>query len=70
MKKPATMFEAMSAHARETFEACGRSKAETCRALEISYHTLNRYLKGQPSPAKARARARRRASIPKATGLL
>jgi transcriptional regulator with PAS, ATPase and Fis domain len=44
-----------SRYARLIFDRCGRNKRRTCRILDISYHTLEAYLRyGQP-----------RASIPK-----
>ena len=33
-----------SRYARLVFERCGRNKRRTCRALDISYHTLQAYL--------------------------
>jgi transcriptional regulator with PAS, ATPase and Fis domain len=34
-----------SRYARVVFERCGRNKRRACRALEISYHTLEGYLR-------------------------
>jgi transcriptional regulator with PAS, ATPase and Fis domain len=36
-----------SRYAQVVFERCGRNKRRTCRALGISYHTLQRYLEGR-----------------------
>lgn len=36
-----------SRYARIVFERCGRNKRRACRALDISYHTLQAYLRGQ-----------------------
>jgi transcriptional regulator with PAS, ATPase and Fis domain len=38
-----------SRYARLMFERCGRNKRRTCRALDISYHTLQAYLRGHDS---------------------
>jgi DNA-binding NtrC family response regulator len=38
-----------SRYARLIFDRCGRNKRRTCRILDISYHTLEAYLRyGQP----------------------
>ena len=34
-----------SRYARLVFERCGRNKRRTCRQLDISYHTLQAYLR-------------------------
>ena len=34
-----------SRYARLVFERCGRNKRRACRALDISYHTLQAYLR-------------------------
>ena len=34
-----------SRYVRLVFERCGRNKRRTCRALGISYHTLDAYLR-------------------------
>jgi transcriptional regulator with PAS, ATPase and Fis domain len=34
-----------SRYARLVFERCGRNKSEACRVLDISYHTLEAYLR-------------------------
>jgi DNA-binding NtrC family response regulator len=39
-----------SRYARLVFERCGRNKRRACRALDISYHTLEGYLR-YPSSA-------------------
>lgn len=63
MKKPATMFDAMCAHARKTYENCGRNNREACRVLEISYHTLVKYLNGRPTEVVRRKRAEHRRAL-------
>ena len=35
-------------YARLVFERCGRNKRRTCRLLDISYHTLQSYLRDDP----------------------
>ena len=37
-----------SRYARLVFERCGGNKRHACRALNISYHTLQSYLRGGP----------------------
>jgi transcriptional regulator with PAS, ATPase and Fis domain len=37
-----------SRYARLVFERCGRNKRRTCRVLDISYHTLQAYLRYAP----------------------
>jgi hypothetical protein len=34
-----------SRYARLVFERCGRNKRRACRVLDISYHTLQAYLR-------------------------
>ena len=34
-----------SRYARLVFERCGRNKRQACRLLDISYHTLQAYLR-------------------------
>jgi transcriptional regulator with PAS, ATPase and Fis domain len=48
-------------YARLVLERCGYNKRATCRALDVSYHTLRGYLR--PRAAKQRARA----ALPPAT---
>jgi transcriptional regulator with PAS, ATPase and Fis domain len=38
-----------SRYARLVFERCGRNKRRACRALDISYHTLQAYLADDPT---------------------
>lgn len=40
-----------SRYAHLVLERCGGNKRKTCRALGISYHTLQAYLKYQPVAA-------------------
>ena len=37
-----------SRYARLVFERCGRNKRHACRMLDISYHTLQAYLRYTP----------------------
>jgi transcriptional regulator with PAS, ATPase and Fis domain len=56
-----------SRYARLVFERCGRSKRQTCRHLDISYHTLEAYLRYSrldPSPSKQLPAWARSASAP------
>jgi len=52
-----------SRYARLVFERCGRNKRQACRMLDISYHTLQAYLRfasreGRGSPKQVPAWAR------------
>ena len=40
-----------SRYARYVLEKHGGNKRHACRALDISYHTLNSYLRHRPRPA-------------------
>ena len=42
-----------SRYARLVFERCGRNKRRACRALDISYHTLQGYLGEDGAPRRA-----------------
>jgi DNA-binding NtrC family response regulator len=43
-----------SRYARMVYQRCGRNKKQTCRVLDISYHTLQAYLRhGDPQPHAA-----------------
>jgi hypothetical protein len=44
-----------SRYVRLVFERCGRNKRRTCRALDISYHTLQAYLRYVPGGDAERA---------------
>jgi transcriptional regulator with PAS, ATPase and Fis domain len=44
-----------SRYARLVLEKNGGNKRRACQALDITYHTLNAYLKYQPPPAAAPA---------------
>jgi transcriptional regulator with PAS, ATPase and Fis domain len=44
-----------SRYARLVLERCHRNKRQACRVLGITYHTLNAYLRYQPTPQPPRA---------------
>ncbi len=41
-----------SRYARLVFERCGRNKRRACRVLDISYHTLQSYLRHEPGASR------------------
>jgi transcriptional regulator with PAS, ATPase and Fis domain len=45
-----------SRYARLVFERCGRNKRRACRVLDISYHTLQAYLRYSDRQARERAK--------------
>jgi transcriptional regulator with PAS, ATPase and Fis domain len=45
-----------SRYARLVFERCGRNKRRTCRVLDISYHTLQAYLRYSDRGAREQAK--------------
>jgi transcriptional regulator with PAS, ATPase and Fis domain len=45
-----------SRYARLVFERCGRNKRRACRVLDISYHTLQAYLRYSDQRARERAK--------------
>jgi transcriptional regulator with PAS, ATPase and Fis domain len=56
-----------SRYVRMVFERCQENKRRTCRELDISYHTLNAYLRHRPETRRARRRAASRsAGLPSA----
>jgi transcriptional regulator with PAS, ATPase and Fis domain len=57
-----------SRYARMVFERCAENKRRTCRELDISYHTLNAYLRYRPEVRRARRARKRRAGLPPANG--
>ena len=65
-----------SRYARLVFERCGRNKRQASRLLDISYHTLDAYLRygntgSRPAGKRCRpGRAKNRASLPSPLGRL
>jgi transcriptional regulator with PAS, ATPase and Fis domain len=55
-----------SRYARMVYERCQENKRQTCRELEISYHTLVSYLRYRPEARRGSAPAHRRAGLPPA----
>lgn len=45
-----------SRYARLVFERCGRNKRRACRVLDISYHTLQAYLRYSDRRAREQAK--------------